>query len=214
VIVKPRTSRFQNYEQDILIEAGMKKQGMFVFLTEVTGTIEGTVVDENGKPLVGAELSGVFGPAEPFVTAKTDDKGHYVFAEVPRGSYYIRAKGQGRMTEGAPVNVTGGSTIVSNFMLMPGNLTIRGNVVSKKEQGPVECDIYLMRKGIVVTRATLAGSGDGRFIFDNLVPDIYEISITARGHITMSWQGKLEKSETVNFELEEARPDTPTCGGF
>ena len=65
--VKPPTGRLQNCEQEILIEAGMKKQGMFVFLTEVTGKIDGTVVDENGKPLVGAELSGVFGLAKPAV---------------------------------------------------------------------------------------------------------------------------------------------------
>ena len=116
------------------------------------------------------------------------------------------------MIEGTSVNVIAGSTVVSNFMLKSGNLTISGNVVGKKEQAPVDCELYLMRKGIIVKRATIASAGDGRFIFDDLVPDTYEIGITSRTHVAKGWQGKLEKSETVNLELEEAPPpETPSC---
>jgi hypothetical protein len=161
--------------------------------------------------LVGAELSGVFRLAKPTVTAKTDDKGHYVFAEVPQGIHYVRAKAQGHMIEGASVNVTVGSPTISNFVLQSGNLTISGNVVGKKEQAPVDCEVYLRRKGIVVTNATIASSGDGKFIFDNLVPDIYQIGITSPGRVANGWQGKLEKSEIVNFELEEAHSSTVSC---
>ena len=112
--VKPPVTRFYDYSQDILVEADNRKN-LFIFLTEVTGTVEGTITDETGKPLVGAEVSGLFRLGKDAITSKSDEKGHYIFSEVPRGAYYVRAKAPGFMTEGADVNVTGGSKVCIQF---------------------------------------------------------------------------------------------------
>ncbi|MGA2874934.1 MAG: carboxypeptidase regulatory-like domain-containing protein [Nitrososphaerales archaeon] len=197
--VKPPVSRFYDYTQDILIEAD-KRKNLFIFLTEITGTVEGTIAEANGKFIVGAEVSGLFRLAKDALISKTDEKGHFVFAEVPRGAYYIRAKAQGFMTEGATVTVTGGSNIVSNFTLKPGNLSITGKVTNK-EGTPIESEIYLYRSGIVVTKLTTT-KGDGTFVFADLVSDRYEIGTLAAGYMGKGWFGKLEKSEVVNFELD------------
>jgi large repetitive protein len=209
--VKSPVTRFYDSSTDVLIEADQKKN-VFIFLTEVTGMVEGVITNEGGKPIVGAEVSGMFRLAKPLVTTKTDEKGHYNFAEVPRGSYYIRAKASGFMTEGADVNVTGGSQIARNFQLKTANLSISGKVTTK-EGAAVDCEVYLMRRGIVVTRVNTVKGGDGKYAFPDLIPDNYEIGILAAGYIARGWTGKLEKAETVDFDLD-VMPVTNTDSSF
>lgn len=203
--VKPPVSKFYDYSQDVLIEANNRKK-LFIFLTEITGTVEGTVSDETGKPLVGAEISGLFrlGKSE---TSKTDENGHYIFNEVPRGVYYIRARAQGFMTEGADVNATGGNTALSNFTLKAASLSITGKVLSK-EGTAIDSDIYLMRKGIVVTKVKTITTSGGSFAFTDLIPDNYEIEVLCSGYDGKGWSGKLEKSEVVNFVVEKTKAST------
>jgi Carboxypeptidase regulatory-like domain len=199
--VKPPTNRFYDLTQDILVEAD-KRKNLYLFLTEVTGKVEGIVSDENGKPLVGAEVWSVFRLAKPAESTKTDVKGHYVFEEIPPGSYYVRAKAEGHMIEGATVNVVGGSTIAANFKLNSGGLTISGIVVSKKDGAGVECQIYLLRKGTVVTTTKTSISEGGKYIFENLIPDKYEMSLVPADYSPKYWFGDVQKPEVVNFELE------------
>lgn len=197
---KPPVNKFYDYTQDILIEAD-KRKNLFIFLTEITGTVEGTVTDENGISLVGVEISGLFRLRKDAITSKTDEKGHYIFCDVPRGAYYIRARAHGFMMEGANVNVTGGSASVSNFILRPGNLTITGRVASK-EGAAIDCEIYLLRNGIIVTRTRTTKDSDGKFAFTDLVPDRYEVGTISPEYIGKGWVGRIEKSEVVNFELD------------
>ncbi|MGA2876862.1 MAG: carboxypeptidase-like regulatory domain-containing protein [Nitrososphaerales archaeon] len=205
IIVKPTSNRFSDFTLDVLVEAD-KRKNLFLFLTEVTGTIEGAVTDESGKPLVGAAVSGIFRLGKPEVTVKTDEKGHYIFSEIPRGVYFFRARADGHMIEGATVNVKGASTIVADIILKPAALSITGKVLRKKDGAPVDCQIYLMRKGMVVTTATTTSSGDGKFIFDNLIPDLYEVTTMSPGYGPRVWRENIQKSESVNFELEEVVP--------
>ena len=209
--VKSPVTRFYDSSTDVLIEADQKKN-VFIFLTEVTGVVEGVITDESGKPIVGGEVSGMFRLAKPPVTTKSDEKGHYNFTDVPRGSYYIRARAQGFMTEGADVSVTGGSQIVKNFQLKIANLSISGKVTTK-EGAAVDCEVYLMRRGIVVTRVNTVKGSDGRYAFPDLIPDNYEIGVLAPGYIARGWTGKLEKAETVDFDLE-VMPVTNTDSSY
>ena len=125
------TSRFYDTTLDVLVETD-KRNNLFIFLTEVTGTVEGSITDEDGKPLAGAEVSGLFRLGKEALVARSDENGHYFFADVPRGSYYVRARALGHMIEGATVNVIGGSTTQTNFTLQPASLSISGKVVSNE----------------------------------------------------------------------------------
>lgn len=211
ISAKAPSTKYYSYEKNLLLEGGKKKEGLYIFLTEVAGTIEGTVLDESGKPLTGVELSGPLISGKPAMIT-TDDNGHYVFADVPQGIYFVRAIARGHMIETASVSVTRECVTVSNFVLRAGELSINGKVLDKKTQAPVDCEIYLKRRGIVVTRRSVMKSGNGTFVFDDLAADTYEIQVISQGHVTANWQEKLDKSETVNFELEEARPVTRSCG--
>jgi hypothetical protein len=200
--VRPSSNRYHEFSQDVLIEPD-KNENLFVFLTEVTGTIEGIVTGEKGEPLVGATISGLFRLGKPDVITQTDRNGHYYFGDILRGSYYLRAKAKGYMIQGVSVDVAGNKA-VADFGLKSASLSISGIVLSKKEKTAVDCQIYLMRDGIVVTTAITSQSGNGKFSFDDLVPGTYEMSTLANGYSGQGIRVELQKSETVSFELEKA----------
>ncbi|MDG6907613.1 MAG: carboxypeptidase regulatory-like domain-containing protein [Nitrososphaerota archaeon] len=211
VRVNSPLSRFYDASTDVLVEADQRKN-LPIFLNEITGVLEGTITDEIGKPLVGAEVSGMFRLGKEAITTKTDEKGDYIFQDIPRGVYYIRAKAQGFMTEGADVNITAGGNIESNFKLKAANLSISG-IVTAKEGTVVDGELYLMRKGVIVTRTNISKGSVGKYSFPDLVPDYYEIGIIAPGYFANGWGGKVEKPEVVNFKLE-VMPETNADSSF
>ena len=104
-----------------------------------TGSISGTVTDENG-----ASLSGVWVTANNFDTdefvsnAQTDANGTYTISGLPSGEYRVNASGPDRVRkwynntlwhhEAQPVNVTASSDTPNiNFTLEPGG-TISGRL--------------------------------------------------------------------------------------
>src|SRR5208283_4960326 len=204
VRVKSPTTRFYDSSVDVLVETD-KRKNLFIFLKEVTGTVEGEVTDESGKFLVEAEVYSLFRLGKDAITAKTDEKGHYIFTDIPRGNYFVRAKAKGYMTEGKSVSVTGGNIALTNFALKQATLSISGKV-SNKDGAPIDCEIFLLRKGIVVTKVKTTESGDGTFEFPDLVPDNYEITTSSAGLMPKAWFGKLEKSEVINFQLDVMPP--------
>lgn len=209
--VKSPETKFQDIELDILITAGECKKDVFIFLAAVTGTIEGIVTDENNKPIVGAVISGIYSPSKP-PEVLTDQTGHFSFAEVPSGSYYVRAVARGHMVEGISVVVKGGEKVQANFIVKSGNLSVSGHVLTQKDHLPADCQIYLRRNGLVVTSVKTTASGDGKYSFENLVPDVYDIGIVSAGYAPKGWSGKVETSETVDFELEvPPKQDSPHC---
>ena len=54
--VKSPTTRFYDSSVDVLVETD-KRKNLFIFLKEVTGTVEGVITDESGKLLVGAKFT-------------------------------------------------------------------------------------------------------------------------------------------------------------
>jgi hypothetical protein len=201
-------SGFSSYEQGILIKAGENKESLSIFLTEVTGTIEGIIRGENGIPIAKAEVSGIFDLAKPAVTVKTDEKGHYIFDKIPAGSYRIRAKAMGFSIDGAMANVAAGSATSINFTMRCGNLAVSGNVVSKNGRTPLDSEICLMRNGTMVSKIRSMSSTGGEFKFSDLLPDVYEMEVLSAGYKSKSWHGRLEKSEILDFELEVEIGDT------
>lgn len=192
---------YYNSETNIVIEAGENRKGLMISLNEVTGTIEGTIRDEKGAPIADAEVSGVFKLAKPPITQKTDSIGHYIFNNIPVGNYLVRVNATGYTMDGAKATVEGAKTALIDFKLSSGNLAIDGKVTGKQGGIPINSEICLLRNGVLVGKQ-VARSEDGRFIFNRLVPDVYEVEVISQGYTSKGWRGRLEKSEEVNFELE------------
>ena len=194
------TDQFTSSTMDVSIEANERKD-IYVFLRESNGLIEGTVMDEAGNVIGGAKVWGVISSLEP-TTVEADEKGHYSFKDVPAGEHFIRAKAPGFMAEGVSVRVTGGKTTAQDFRLKAAALSIKGRVVDM-EGRPVDAELYLLRRGIVVLRVKNSPE-DGSYAFPDLLPDLYEITVVAGGYNPRGWHGRLEKDEVVELRLEKA----------
>lgn len=85
-----------------------------MLFSQVAGKISGTVLNENGDALTGANVSVVgtsFGAA-------TDTEGAYVILNVPVGIYSVKADYIGyKETSVSNVDVKGGLTVRQNFSL-------------------------------------------------------------------------------------------------
>ena len=112
--VRTPSSRFYNYSEGIIVEAGNPKNVLICL--EPNGIVKGTVSDENGKPLSSAEVSGHFKVGEDTMICKTDERGTYAFTDVPRGNYYVKASAQGFTTIGKNIDVANAKTTVCDFV--------------------------------------------------------------------------------------------------
>ena len=87
-----------------------------------TGTLSGTVSDSVGAVLPGAEvrLDGTT------LHTTTDDKGHYALANVPAGTYTLRALMLGFRAATQSVTVADGSSAEVNFTLRVSPIEVQG----------------------------------------------------------------------------------------
>ncbi|MFB6286574.1 MAG: carboxypeptidase-like regulatory domain-containing protein, partial [Candidatus Bipolaricaulia bacterium] len=95
-------------------------------LAQDTGTITGTIIDENQKPLPGAQVV-VAGTQRGSVT---DSKGKYTISGVPTGQVQVRAKFVGYTPQTKSVKLSAGETVTVDFQLTPDLLEMEGAVVT------------------------------------------------------------------------------------
>src|SRR5215204_1787163 len=94
--------------------------------TDQTGSIAGRVVDDQGAPLVGAQV------AIPGTTVGTQTRadGSYVLARVPVGSHSLQARMLGFRQESAPVQVSANQRATHDFTLRRDPLQLQTMVVT------------------------------------------------------------------------------------
>jgi hypothetical protein len=89
--------------------------------TPTTGTIEGIVyVGESTTPSVNVDVALMTSEFEDVATAKSDAKGHFLFADLPPGTYIVTAFVQDKcvvMDMGKPVDLTAGMVVVRDIKL-------------------------------------------------------------------------------------------------
>jgi hypothetical protein len=201
--VSPPTPRYQSSTTSVTLETE-KKASVFVFLKESAGTVEGDVTDGRGNMLANAEVFGLLRATQETETVKVDEDGHYFFKDVPPGKHFIRAKAPGYMTEGKSVDVVGSKPTSCSFVLMPGALSLVGNVTDMGGKA-VDAEVYLMKGGIVVAKVKTRAV-DGSYAFHDLVPANYTLTVAAPGLGSKGWTGKLERDELLDFRLEAQPP--------
>ncbi|HWN17684.1 MAG TPA: TonB-dependent receptor [Gemmatimonadales bacterium] len=101
-----------------------------------TGSIAGTVVDDQGTPLGGAQV------AIPGTTmgTQTRSNGEYVLQRVPAGSYSLQGRLLGYRPESAPVEVGVGQRTVHNFTLRRDPLQLQTMVVTGTQSPRMNLD--------------------------------------------------------------------------
>jgi hypothetical protein len=153
-----------------------------------TADVTGTVVDDAGKPVVGAKITITL--KNNTATAISDDKGTYVVTRLPIGKTIdgktdlddtgaeISAEVANKKPGSTTLTLVKGANIVSKIaldpMLPPGQL--RAVIINIGTSRPVAGATVTIDPGGV----TATSGADGKFTVD-LPPGHYKITVTARG---------------------------------
>src|SRR5262245_35407666 len=91
-----------------------------------TGTITGKVMDDNKEPIAGAvvEVEGTQ------IKATANNAGEYSIADVPAGSYTVKASTYSYRTQTAQITVAAGQTATQDFTLSLDLLSMEQLVVT------------------------------------------------------------------------------------
>jgi len=184
--------------------------------------IEGDIVDEAGKPVVGAAVALLLTmkeslakriflpiPVEPFLT-KTDGQGRFRFSSLPRSArvaFDITATGKARaLVE----ELTPGQKGIR--LVLPAEGRIEGTVVEKGTEKPLA--VVEMRAAGSLTSGShyeyAKTDKDGHFSMAGMTAGKYEIEIVGKGSVLPEWistQDKLqvENGKAASVKIEAVR---------
>ena len=173
--------------------------------------LAGTVVDELGKPIVGARVRAKLDSSyldnehrisapEDWFTVKTDDKGRFRFENVPpNGSadFLVTAPGKANVytfmaSDSMPgYRYAAGRTDIR--IVLPPEAKVQGRVVDTAGN-PVAGVRLLLRAdktkaNYYCTNRAVSGE-DGRFLFENVPADTYSLQVVAPRNTMAEWVGR------------------------
>ncbi|MEQ8438666.1 MAG: SdrD B-like domain-containing protein [Ilumatobacter fluminis] len=166
---------------------------------EITGSVSGSVVDQNGDPIadVSIALSGTDVDGAVAVTATTDTNGDYLFDGLLAGTYTVTETQPAGYLDGdetagslggdtstndviAAIPLLGGQDSIDNDFAEFQPSTIAGSVVDQNGVGIAGVEITLSGTSVnddVVTLTTTTDA-DGDYSFTDLLPGTYVVTET------------------------------------
>ncbi|RDY67621.1 PEGA domain-containing protein, partial [Halobacillus trueperi] len=168
-------------------------------------TLQGLITDENGDPIVGADIVvRQFTAGGPVIaTAITHADGGYLIPSLPQGSFTIIVTAQGYGTETASVLLEPGSTATQNFTLTQLVSNVEGIVTDAESEDPLP-DVLIQ---LFNTNGILIGSFqtavDGTYRIEGFTPGQYTITFSRPDYQTQSIGFMTNPNETavVNASL-------------
>jgi hypothetical protein len=186
---------YQSGSQSVTAVAGSSTSVPAIQLAPANpGTITGSVVDNAGKAIVGATLSGAG------LTTTTDSNGAYTLANVPAGSVMLTASAIGFQPASESVTVTAGNTTTAPAMTLLSN---NGNVTGKvfdSSNNAISGAMVSFGGGNATTDAT------GTYSFTNLPAGAIQLVASATGFqsVTQNVTVVAGTTTTANFTLTPA----------
>jgi len=192
-------SPFPGYEaqtQKVELVAGEEKV-VDIFLDFKKAVVEGHVYNTDGKPIVGAILSGV-SSGKDMDTATTDEKGYFRLSKVTPGERFIRVNAPGYTGETRDFETRDDAPTSLEFRLAKAACRIHGAVTDSRSK-PLSVEILLLESGIVLQK-TRSNSDSGRYEFP-VHQGAYQVLATAPGYEPRGWRGSVEADTRVDFNL-------------
>lgn len=144
-----------------------------------TGTITGTVTDQNGAPLANVTMT-----LAPGGVVSTDANGVYTFTNLTPGSYSVTAALAGYGSQTKTGAVTAGNTTVINFRLVQRPGSVVGTVISSLDSQPIaNAEVILYRMPGFVSVGTTTTDADGAYYFNAVPVGTYETHASFNGYI-------------------------------
>ncbi|MPQ42656.1 carboxypeptidase-like regulatory domain-containing protein, partial [Clostridium tarantellae] len=157
----------------------------------IESSISGKVVDENNIPIEGAIVKLMDQKLQPLTNTTTNSNGNYSFNFFPYSNIYnLMSIASGKLiSQVAPFSLSKGENLNFDFKLktdIDSNFaTLSGNVLdtnSKGISGAIAL-LYSMINGVNTLIAITHTDVAGIFVFNELTPGDYSITITALGYI-------------------------------
>ncbi|MCE1246061.1 MAG: carboxypeptidase regulatory-like domain-containing protein [Firmicutes bacterium] len=163
-----------------------------------TGTVTGTVTDENNEPISGALCSITTTGAKPVFTAITDSLGNYLINQVPVGTWPLVFTSNGYVTQTVNVTITGGGTTQAPNVSMPvqGYGTVSGTVYSELIGGTT-----ISGATVTVGTVTVTSGTTGTYSAANVAAGTQTVSATATGYTTYSSTVTVVADTTVTKDI-------------
>jgi thermitase len=162
----------------------------------VLGTVTGTVTAAgSGSSIAGATVT------DGTRTTTTDASGEYTIANVPPGTYQVRASKSGYESSSLTVTVSEGNTALADLSLtriiVPG--TITGSVTDAGSGSPIA--------GAMVTDSTRTATTDasGEYTMADVSPGTYEVTASKSGYESSSLTVTVLEGNTALADLALTR---------
>ncbi|MCF6137924.1 carboxypeptidase regulatory-like domain-containing protein [Pseudalkalibacillus berkeleyi] len=180
------------------------------FLTELPGSINGTVTNSGGGAINNATVRLVDTAGNVVADTTTDPTGAYSFPSVRPGQYSITVTATNfqSATKGVKVEANDASTV--NFVLEPNPGTVQGVVTSEGSLISGALVEILNTADSVVTQTTTNASGE--YVVDDLAPGDYKLRVSKELFMTevLGFNLSAGETETLNVEL---KPNPGTLTG-
>jgi hypothetical protein len=181
-------------------------RGNTVEVITATGSVAGTVENESGQSIAGANVTTTPGGH----AATTNASGQYTISTIPIGTYTVSASASGYASSNIPnVIVSPDTTATADFTLAVGPST--GTIA-----GTVKDTSNIPLPGVLVQTTTgghlTATATDGTYTLNDVEPGTYSVQASKTGYQTQSATGvqvTASLTTTVNFQLP---PDAPFAG--
>jgi protocatechuate 3,4-dioxygenase beta subunit len=192
--------------------------------------LAGEVVDENGKPLAGVDVSiamAIIGKEEDrryltnywlasdLLAVKTDGNGRFVFPDMPaEATCELLAKSPGRATvctldsssyRGGVLQLAPGKAGIK--VTLPSEAKVQGTVVEKAGGKPVpgmNITVQADPRGLPLPQEPVVSAEDGGFSLGGLAPGRYVVQLTTSGSGLAEW---VAEPVTVSVSAGETKSD-------
>jgi len=199
---------YEAQAQNVIVAAGETKTVDFYLDFERT-VVDGNVSDQDGKPIRGATLSGVW-CGNGMQTTVTDEEGYFRFERASPGNRFIRVNAAGYVAQIRDFVAKKGDKTELEFHLTKGSCKAHGTVRDKSGR-PLRSEVFLSLESMLTLDQTSSNVETGYYEF-SVLPGSYTLLVNAPKYKAEVWQGSILADTKVDFTLEpepEPRPLEP-----
>jgi hypothetical protein len=165
--------------------------------------VEGHVYDKEGKPVVGATISGVL-TARDQASVVTDQEGYFKVDIAKPGAQFVRVNATGHVGETRDFTAPENASTTLEFHLTPATCKLHG-IVTDKNGKPLRAEVILSKNEIVVQK-TWTDATTGYYEFP-VLPGRYDIVASARpDYYPEGWRGEVSADTKADLSLEVVQP--------
>ncbi|MEK1833433.1 carboxypeptidase regulatory-like domain-containing protein [Priestia megaterium] len=175
-------SNFITAPHTTTITAG-QTQVLNVILQPQPGNVTGTVLSQDGTPVIGATIRLINQFNSVITTATTNAQGQYTISSVTPGQYTLTISASNFQSQSRGVTITSAQTTVSNFTLIASPGTVTGTITSTTGI-PIEgAVIEVLDSGSNVI-ATTTSNAQGQYTINQLAPGTFRLRAIAQNFQT------------------------------